>query len=526
VNREDTWQKLIDLAAVTGNNPAGPWHLSFAHLSGADLGGVDLSEADLIGADFRGADLSGADLSGAHLSGSDLSGANLTKAYLFGAKIIGADLTGADLTGADLTGVNLSKAYLFRANLAQAYLAQGDLNGSDLRGTDLRGADLTGANLSGVNLSGADLTGVNLSKAYLFRANLSGVSLSGADLRGADLSRAKLIGARLIEAELIGANLSGADLRGADLTGADLNNASFLDANLHKSMVKEANVMRANFNSADLSGADITGAIFWGVSTAGWKIDGIKAEYIFFTRNLKDKEKHKKSFKKGQFEAMFKTLPTIELIFDGVLSLRELYILNAIIEYVKEQNPQFHLNLKSTSVDPFQTSVGVTASQGEYLEKAATMIREAIKNVTFESLLPQITKILPFQGVNESALKPYAQQLVTINQNLTINLIHGEGSIFSSGSNAGIEYNNIIHRYQSSEKEVDALFEKLKTSLHWLGDSSRQTMQNSIELLIAELKKGKEIEKAQAMWNQIKEDDKTAGSASSIISALTKLLGM
>lgn len=32
VNREDTWQKLIELAVVTGNNPAGLWHLS-----GADL---------------------------------------------------------------------------------------------------------------------------------------------------------------------------------------------------------------------------------------------------------------------------------------------------------------------------------------------------------------------------------------------------------------------------------------------------------------------------------------------------------
>jgi len=187
--------------------------------------------------------------------------------------------------------------------------------------------------------------------------------------------------------------------------------------------------MRVNFNSADLSGADITGAIFWGVSTTGWKIDGIKAEYIYFTQNIKDKEKHRKSFKEGHFEALFKTLPTIEIIFDGVLSLRELYILNAIIEDIKEQNPKYDLNLKNTSVGPFQTSVGVTASEDEYLEKVAAMIREAVKNITFESLLPQITKMLLFQDVNVSALKRYAQQPVAINQNLTINLIHGNGSM-------------------------------------------------------------------------------------------------
>ena len=47
MNREDTWQKLVELAVVTGNNSAGLWHLGFANLSGADLTGADLSRADL-----------------------------------------------------------------------------------------------------------------------------------------------------------------------------------------------------------------------------------------------------------------------------------------------------------------------------------------------------------------------------------------------------------------------------------------------------------------------------------------------
>ena len=389
MNREDTWQKLIELAVVTGNNPAGLWHLSFAHLRGAHLRGADLSEADL-----TGADLSEADLFGANLGEADLIGANLSK---------------ANLTGADLTGVHLSKANLSKANLSGANLSR---------------AKIIGADLTGVNLRGADIRGADLSKAYLFRANLAQADLAQADLNGADLRGVNLSGANLS-----GADLAQADLSGADLAEANLNNAFFLDANLHKSMIKEANIMSVNFNSADLSGADITGAIFWGVSTTGWKIDGIKAEYIYFTRNIKDKEKHKKSFKEGHFEALFKTLPTIELIFDDVLNLRELYILNAILEDIKEHNPKFELSLKNTSVGPFQTSVGVTASQDEYLEKAAAMIREAVKNITLESLLPQITKMLPFQGVNESALKRYAQQPVTINQNLTINLNYCDTSM-------------------------------------------------------------------------------------------------
>jgi uncharacterized protein YjbI with pentapeptide repeats len=493
VTREETWQRLIEYNVVTGNIPTGfeRWNLR---------------GADLIGANLSGADLFRADLREAILGSADLSGANLGEVVL-----IDADVSGANLSRANLSGADLRDAALLRTNLSGANLSSANLFGTDLKYNEFSGVDLSGAKLGYSNLFGANLSGVNLRNAYLNGANLIHANLSDTNLSGADL---------------FGANLRGAILISADLSGANLFGAIFLDAKLSGSNLRDTKIKNVNFNSADLSSADITGALFWGVSTTGWKIDKIKAEYIYFTRSVKEKEEHKRIFNEGQFEALFKTLPTIELIFEGGLSLPEIWTLNAVIDDIKKQNPELNLNLKNISVDPFQTSVGVTTSKDDNLEKASTIIREAFKNTPMEALLTQISKMLALQGIDESVLKPYAQQPVTINQNVTINLIQGDGSIVNSSPKARIECSNIFNNYQSNEDEIDRLFEMLKECLHQLGDESRRTMQASTDRLLEVLKENKEVEKAQEIWNQIKEGVKTAGSAASIISALTKLLGM
>ena len=595
MTREETWKRLVDLGIVYGETSAEEWELRGVDLSGVDLRGADFDRSDLSGANLSGADLSGAylgevDLSGANLLESnlcdaDLSFANLNNADLRGCKLKGAhtdgislhgaNLSGLDLRGgyliskediilnANLSGVNLSRENLSGCNLSNANFTDADLSGgelweadftnSNLTNVDLRnanlhkatlakvklnrsklnGIDLTDADLSGADLEGVDLTGAKLSLANLTGANLSAGNLSGVDLRRTDLSIANLSGANLLRANLTGANLREANLTGANLREANLFGVTFLDAKLINSTLEGSKIKNVNFNNANLSGADITGATFWGVSTTGWKIEGIKADHVYFTRDLDNKEIYKRIFKEGQFEALFKSLPTIELIFEGGLSFPELWTLNVIIEEIRSQNPEFGLKLTNASVGDFQTTIGIRTAKDEFLEKATFLIlnklEEAVKGIPIQEVLQHFVKLLPVSEKNTSITEPYSGQHLIVNQdirNMTINFVHGNGSIIQSSPYAKIEYINIINNYRDNEETIGRLFNKLKNALHELGESSAVAIGKSTDELIGVLREGKDIGRAQKIWNEIKEGIKTAGSAAGIVSALIKLLEM
>jgi len=65
VTKEETWNRLAELHAVTGAMSSGKLTLS--------------GKANLIEVDLSGANLGNANLSGAHLCYSNLSGANIVK---------------------------------------------------------------------------------------------------------------------------------------------------------------------------------------------------------------------------------------------------------------------------------------------------------------------------------------------------------------------------------------------------------------------------------------------------------------
>jgi uncharacterized protein YjbI with pentapeptide repeats len=589
MTRKETWKRIVDMGIVHGTMPLDEWNLGGVDLKGADLREADFDRSDLSKANLRGADLSGAylaevDLSGANLReanlcDADLSFANLNNADLRGCSLRNADTNGVSLHGSNLSGLdlrgghlislktiienaNLSGVILSKENLSGSNLSNANFSGADLSGADLWDADFTSSNLSNVdlfnanlfkatlakvtltgsNLSGTDLTNADLSEAHLESVDLTLAKLAFCNLRGADLSRANLRGANLRGVNLIGANLSEAnlsevDLRNANLSNANLTNANlcgtnlfgatFLDAKIVNSNLKNSQIKNVNFNNADLSGSDITGAIIWGLSTTGWKIAGIKADFVYFTRNFDKKDRHKRSFKEGQFETLFKSLPTIELIFEGGLSLPEIWVLNAIIEDIKSQNPQFDLKLTKTSVDEFQTTVGIKTEKDEYLEKAASLIlNKLLKDGSVKNLLPFFTKLLPLSEMDPTVLEPYANQPFTINQNITINLIKGDGSIIQSSPHAEIKCSNIINTYKDNRMEIESLFTELKYSLNELADSNKIAMHECVDRLIEVLSEGKNITHAQKIWDEIKEGVKTAGSAAGIISALSKLLGI
>ncbi len=279
----------------------------------------------------------------------------------------GISLEGANLQGLDLWGANLEKADLWGANL----------RGTNLKGAYLRGANLAEADLKNADLEGADLWGANLGGAYLRKANLN-----KADLREADLSVANLSRAQLNQADLREVDLEGADLRGVELIDVDLS-----DAVLDK---------------ADLRGTNITGANIWGISHVGWRIEGIIAEHIYNCNSAWDKtvkNKSRQNLSPGQFEILFKSMPTIELVLSDSLNLQNYLPIMGLVEIINTRRPQMLFEVKTIKKVGLYMVIRFSVIRDEYLEDAASCLSQLAAD---KSLPQQITQLLHKKGIDLS----------------------------------------------------------------------------------------------------------------------------
>lgn len=391
----------------------------------------------------------------------------------------------------------------------------GHSNGVDLKGTNLSGVYLGGADLSGAILSNADLSKAELIEAALNGANLSGANLSGAYLDKAHLSAANLSNANLSNAQLYLTNFSKADLSGANL--------------------RESDIDEANMNLVNLSGADITGSTFWGVSITGWKIEGIKAHYVYFCHaDEVQKEKYKRNFQKGQFEALFRSLPTVELIFAEGLSLTSLFTLSMLIERIGSQNPNFGVKMAGVNKNEFETRVGVKLNKDEYLGEVGRLIHDAMDQVaggiSFDTFVPYLKKMLP-ENFGE-ALESQQMQASSIVVNIiqpTLQLIKADGSTLTGTiTQRGITQSPvelILKNYGLHRAEVDNLFYALRESFGENDASLRASLIEASDRMIEALSNSKGVSKVQNYWEEIKAGIQTGGAAATIASTIGRLLG-
>ena len=399
LTRAETWKRLVELG-VAKDEPDGVWNLCRVNLKGANLSGANLEGVYLIEADLRDTDLSKANLGGSNLRQVKLNSAILCEANFGGADLFWADINGADLRNANLSGTDLREANLSEANLkgseihkadlSKANLSNANLDGAELFEVDLReailidsslirahlsGADLRKANLCKANLSGSILYGTNISNANLGEVNLIGANLVNADLSGTNLMGADLVGAKLMEASLSGAYLNKANLSRADLWGVTAIGAVFT-----RCIMMDARLVHVNLNMADLSGADITGAMFHGVSHTGWNIKGIKAEYLYMTSDLKNKEAHKQTFAPGEFEQKFTHMEQLtEMILDMPLTDLSAFFGRALADSINDKEGEQVVMLKGVeALSDNKTSYKFIILNDNFPIEKAEGIREII----------------------------------------------------------------------------------------------------------------------------------------------------
>lgn len=237
----------------------------------------------------------------------------------------------------NLSEANLIEARLEQANLRQADLRKADLRKADLTQADLYKADLRNANLRGAALMEADLRGANLNGATFISADLGKANLSGANLRRTNLSEANLY-----EANLKRSNLSEAIARKANFISADLKEANCRGANFSDAFLVTANLMRT-----DLSLSTITGSKLYKSMRDDWKIDGIKCDYVYWDNSGKTRTPLKGKYKPGEFEILYRQLPTIEFVFKNSFSPINLFLMNQAIKTINRERPEFELSLDS-----------------------------------------------------------------------------------------------------------------------------------------------------------------------------------
>lgn len=237
----------------------------------------------------------------------------------------------------NLSEANLIEADLRQANLRQADLRKADLRKADLTQADLYKADLRNANLRGATLVEADLRGANLNGATFICADMGKANLSGANLRRANLSEADLY-----EANLKRSNFSEAIARKANFISADLKEANCRGANF-----SEASLVTANLMKTDLSLSTITGSKLYKSMRDDWKIDGIKCDYIYWDSSEKNRTPLKGNYKPGEFEILYRQLPTIEFVFKKAFSPINIFLMNQAVKAINREKPEFELSLDS-----------------------------------------------------------------------------------------------------------------------------------------------------------------------------------
>lgn len=319
-----------------------------------------------------------------------------------------------DLHWADFREVNLSGVGFRKANLREADLRKANLGEASLREANLIGADLHGACLSRAKLSDAKLRRSNLSKADLAKTDLYGANLRRANLSGANLIEADFRDAKLRRADISDANISKAKLNGANLNEANLSGANFSGANLSYSRMVEAN----------FTNAVLTGAKLYGAARDDWKIDGVKCKYVYFDPFGRQRTPADRDFEEGEFERLYKQMPTIEYFFKNGMKPLDPLIMDRVVSAIREDKPEYDLKIDSINARGIVPSIKFTVQEEGQKEEALKKVKEGYEK-TIAKLEGRIDTLLEIN----KALIDKPQQIGDIHVHNSENFNIGGGTV-------------------------------------------------------------------------------------------------
>ncbi len=214
-----------------------------------------------------------------------------------------------------------------------------------------------------------DLRGANLSTWNLRAARLAGADLGEASLGRTDLTEADCHAASFWRAELIEAFLIRADVRGADFCVADLAAAYLVEANVERANLSFSQLCMCNFTRAKL-----TGARLYATARDDWIIEGVDCSYIFWDQYGSNRCPQHRDLAPGEFEQIYKTLPTIEYVFDNGMTPLDPVIMDRVVQAIREQNSEYDIKIDSINARGLAPSIKFTVQQEEHKDPALAKV--------------------------------------------------------------------------------------------------------------------------------------------------------
>jgi uncharacterized protein YjbI with pentapeptide repeats len=124
----------------------------------------------------------------------------------------------------------------------------------------------------------------------------------------------------------------------------------------------KANLRGANLVKIRLNNATLTGVYLYGTGRDDWIIDGIRCDFVcwddnpYFDEDEKEQEQQWKrehrvprdrDFQPGEFEELYKQLPTFKYVFEHGLTPLDPLIMDQVVQAIHERRPDIELRLDS-----------------------------------------------------------------------------------------------------------------------------------------------------------------------------------
>lgn len=152
--------------------------------------------------------------------------------------------------------------------------------------------------------------------------------------------------------------------KGLFLKGKNMKGACLIDADLCGVDLRETDLRQVN-----LSGADITGTKLYGSARDNWIIDGIRCDYVYWDKDGKQRKPPDRDFRPGEFEELYKQLPTFEYIFEQGFTPLDPLIMDQVVQAINERHQEFSLKMVNVDIRG-QPHVTFTVCHLEHVEKA------------------------------------------------------------------------------------------------------------------------------------------------------------
>lgn len=355
---------------------------------------------------------------------------------------------------------------------------------------------------------------------YVIQKVRNGESLEGADLSYFDLSRADFF------PYTSDYYLTGVDIVYANFSNTFVKNANFQHSKLTDINFSGVNLSSCDFEDATLENVDFSGANIFHIKTNGWQIKNITCTHIYQCPDDKTwsnpelREKFRRDLHPGEFEELFKHIPTIEMLFEGKIPPEAYMKLMGFLEMMRQEKPKMELDLKSMENLGRKTALKLGLSKDEFVPEAMEMLCQLVQQKGWEpKMLPILQKyglqpVAPSGGstfvFNNCVIHAVDSKGVKMGDTIITGDVNSNGVLQIGGSNNSAIYNN----YAANKDQIDALLRRM--------EEIAPERKPEIEQVAADLNNGKGD--GAGMASRIKEWVSLGGSVAEVASAIKDLL--